>query len=281
MGDAVGVATRRSRRPTSTHGTAARRTRTRSSRRRRTNRMVAFPYTRLLCSQWNVDQAAALVFACDGRGARARRPHRPPRVPGRRCGVERDGADVHPGRGPAVAGVRARVAGRARPRGCRDRRHRPARDLQLLPIGGRAAAGRARHLDRRPVSVTGGMTFGGGPLNNFVLQSTVAMAERLRHGDAATRTGDRRQRVADEARPPRLVGVAVTGRLPRGRRHEPKRCTTRRLVRWRPTGRGPATDRRGDRDLWARAAAGGPGRSSSSTTGRGRWPRRPTRRTSS
>ena len=37
----------------------------RSSRRQPTNRMVSFPYTRLLCSQWNVDQAAALVFASE------------------------------------------------------------------------------------------------------------------------------------------------------------------------------------------------------------------------
>ena len=30
------------------------------------------------------------------------------------------------------------------------------------------------------ISVTGGMTFGGGPLNNFVLQATVKMAQLLR-----------------------------------------------------------------------------------------------------
>ena len=30
------------------------------------------------------------------------------------------------------------------------------------------------------VSVTGGMTFGGGPLNNFVFQATVKMAQLLR-----------------------------------------------------------------------------------------------------
>jgi acetyl-CoA C-acetyltransferase len=32
----------------------------------------------------------------------------------------------------------------------------------------------------RPVTVTGGMAFAGGPLNNFVLQAAVAMARRLR-----------------------------------------------------------------------------------------------------
>src|SRR5258705_2600344 len=33
---------------------------------------------------------------------------------------------------------------------------------------------------QRPVTVTGGMTFAGGPLNNFVLQAAVRLAQRLR-----------------------------------------------------------------------------------------------------
>jgi len=33
---------------------------------------------------------------------------------------------------------------------------------------------------QRDISVTGGMTFGGGPLNNFVFQATVKMAQLLR-----------------------------------------------------------------------------------------------------
>ena len=41
--------------------------------------------------------------------------------------------------------------------------------------------------DQRPFSVTGGMTFAGGPLNHFVLQSMVRMARLLR--DAAAGTG--------------------------------------------------------------------------------------------
>jgi acetyl-CoA C-acetyltransferase len=34
--------------------------------------------------------------------------------------------------------------------------------------------------DDRPLTVTGGMTFGGGPLNSYVLHSTATMADRLR-----------------------------------------------------------------------------------------------------
>ncbi len=40
---------------------------------------------------------------------------------------------------------------------------------------------RALGLDpARVPTVTGGMAFAGGPFNNFVLQATVAVAERLR-----------------------------------------------------------------------------------------------------
>lgn len=36
-------------------------------------------------------------------------------------------------------------------------------------------------LDAARLTVTGGMTFAGGPLNNAALASTVAVVERLRH----------------------------------------------------------------------------------------------------
>lgn len=39
---------------------------------------------------------------------------------------------------------------------------------------------------QRPLSVTGAMTFGGGPLNNFVLQVTVKMAQLLRRQPGET-----------------------------------------------------------------------------------------------
>lgn len=40
--------------------------------------------------------------------------------------------------------------------------------------------------DRQDLTVTGGMSFAGGPLNSYVLQSTVAMAKVLRDDPAAT-----------------------------------------------------------------------------------------------
>ena len=39
---------------------------------------------------------------------------------------------------------------------------------------------------QRPVTVTGGMAFAGGPLNNFVLQAAVRLAQRLREEPGAS-----------------------------------------------------------------------------------------------
>ena len=48
-------------------------------------------------------------------------------------------------------------------------------------------------------TITGGMAFAGGPFNNFVLQATVAMIERLRR-QPGERSGDGGQRTADQTR---------------------------------------------------------------------------------
>ena len=144
------------------------------------NAMLAFPYAKLHSSQWNVDQAAGLVF-CSLATARAlglprerrvfplavaesnhmlplierRRPHRCP--------------------GFARAGERALAAAG---RELADTAH-----LELYSCFPSAVRVQARELGidaTRPLSLTGGMTFAGGPLNNFVLQALVRMARVLR-----------------------------------------------------------------------------------------------------
>jgi acetyl-CoA C-acetyltransferase len=149
-----------------------------------TNRMVAFPYPRLLCSQWNVDQAAALVFASEDVA--------------RELGVPSD-RRVYPvaaAESNAMVPLYTRVEVQRWPafehasRAVLDLAGCGIDDIGLLEIYSCFPSAVVVQLhalgiaDRRPVSVTGGMTFGGGPLNNFVLQSTVAIAERLRAGDA-------------------------------------------------------------------------------------------------
>ncbi len=148
------------------------------------NRMIASPYTKRLCSQWNVDQGAALLLTSVGAAERA--------------GVPRE-RWVFP---VAAAGSQAMI-----PLPCRASIERsPATalvgecvlELADVGLGGvahldiyscfpAAVQVQARELDLpiagsldRPLTVTGGMTFAGGPLNSYVLHSTAAMADALR-----------------------------------------------------------------------------------------------------
>ena len=148
------------------------------------NRLVSFPYPRLLCSQWNVDQAAALVFTSDdvARELSIARDRWVFPV----AGAESNAmvpmytrAEVH--RWPAFEHASRAVL---------DLAGVGIDDIGLLEIYSCFPSAVVPQLDalgiveRRPVSITGGMTFGGGPLNNFVLQATVAMAEKLRAGES-------------------------------------------------------------------------------------------------
>jgi acetyl-CoA C-acetyltransferase len=148
------------------------------------NRMVSFPYTRLLCSQWNVDQAAALVLAssdvADELGVPTDRRVYPVAAAESNAMVPMfTRVEVH--RWPAFEHASRAALGLA---------GAGIDDIGLLEIYSCFPSAVVTQLDvlgilhRRPLTVTGGMTFGGGPLNNFVLQATVAMGERLRGGDA-------------------------------------------------------------------------------------------------
>lgn len=144
------------------------------------NRMLAFPYTKLHNSQWNVDQAAALVLTST-ETARA-------------LGI------------PESRWVHALAAAESNHMVSLSRR-RPFHRSPGFAHAGRAALGRAGlaidDVSRRelyscfPVAVrlqcrelgisedadltvTGGMAFAGGPLNNFVLQAMARMASVLR-----------------------------------------------------------------------------------------------------
>lgn len=143
--------------------------------------MVAWPYTKLHCSQWNVDQAAGLVL-CSADVADRRGVSRDRRVFAA-LGVESNlmvpmthRREIH--RSPAVAAVRGAVVehlGRDTP----DIEH-----LDLYSCFPAAVQVQARELGidpQRRLTVTGGMTFGGGPLNTYTLQATVAMVAALRH----------------------------------------------------------------------------------------------------
>jgi acetyl-CoA C-acetyltransferase len=151
-----------------------------------TNRMIAFPYTKLHNAQWNVDQAAGLIL-CSVETARTH-------------GIPRDRwvfplsatesnhvvplsarTELHRCPGIATAGGRALELAE---RTVNDIGHV---DLySCFPAVVRVFAGELGLGFDRPLTVTGGMTFAGGPLNNYVLQATARMVEVLRADPGST-----------------------------------------------------------------------------------------------
>jgi acetyl-CoA C-acetyltransferase len=144
------------------------------------NRPLAFPYNKWHASQWTVDQAGALIFC----SASAPRRHG---VPEDRwvfplAGLESSAAvslsrrrDLHAWPAMAVLGRAAAL-----------RLGRPLAEVEHIELYSCfPAAVRIQHreldlsADAVP-SFTGGMTFAGGPFNNFVLQATAELVSRLR-----------------------------------------------------------------------------------------------------
>lgn len=143
-------------------------------------RPLAFPYRKWHASQWTVDQGAALLFC----SAAAAERHGVPRERWLFPLVALDSShslpltrrrDIH--RWPAMAVLGAAAEKHlGRPLGAADH-------VEVYSCFPAAVRVQQRELglsfDGTP-TVTGGMAFGGGPFNNFVLQSTVAIARRLR-----------------------------------------------------------------------------------------------------
>lgn len=142
------------------------------------DRMVSTPYARRHCSQWNVDMAAALLFCstavADAVGVPVERRVHPHAVVESNHMVpvsERARLD----RSPAVAAV-----GRALD---------PADHVDLYSCFPSAVLIQAAELGidtRRPLTVTGGMAFAGGPLNSAVLHAVASTADVLRADPGST-----------------------------------------------------------------------------------------------
>ena len=153
-----------------------------------TNRMIGLPYPKLMNSNNDVDQAAALLMCSVERARVARRPRGPVGVPARRA--------------PTATSTRSsRTAGRwprPRPSG---RGGRTVLELAGLGIDdievvdlyscfpsavqlGAAALGLG--LDRQ-LTRTGGLSFAGGPWNNYVMHAIATVMADLR--DRPGRTG--------------------------------------------------------------------------------------------
>ena len=147
-----------------------------------TNRAVTFPYTKLMNANMRVDMAAALVLCSldvalaghtaveDGLSGQRRRRRRPL--------LRLRARQSHSSPAIRLAGKRAlELAGV------------DAADLDFVDVyscfpSSVQVAARELGLDpKRPLTVTGGLTFGGGPLNSYVMHSIARTAELLRETD--------------------------------------------------------------------------------------------------
>jgi acetyl-CoA C-acetyltransferase len=154
------------------------------------NPMLAAPYTKWHCSQWNVDQAAGFVLCSTEAADRARVPHDRRVYPlamaesNHMLAVSKR-AQLY--RAPAVqiAARRIHEATGIDVATC------DVVDLySCFPVAVRI---QAREIglpvddpDGRPLSVGGGMTFGGGPLNNATFQALARMVPMLRAAPGTT-----------------------------------------------------------------------------------------------
>ncbi len=144
------------------------------------NRPVSFPYPKLMNSNNNVDQGAALIL-CSTAKAKALG------IPEEKWVYPWAGTDAHDtyfvsnresmSRSPAI-----RLAGRR----CLELTGLAPTELAFVdvyscfPVAVQVAAEEIGLDTTRPLTITGGLTFAGGPLNNYVMHSIATMVEKLR-----------------------------------------------------------------------------------------------------
>jgi acetyl-CoA C-acetyltransferase len=144
------------------------------------NRPFAFPYNKWHCAQMNVDQAAALVICSLEAAMRARVD--PDRIVFPLVALESSFSLPIPQRRDLHRWPSMEVLGQA---AAAHLGHAPsAIDLVELYSCFPAAVRVQQRALQLPIdgvpTITGGEAFAGGPWNNFVLQTTAAMIERLR-----------------------------------------------------------------------------------------------------
>jgi acetyl-CoA C-acetyltransferase len=143
------------------------------------NRAIATPYTKLLCSQWNVDQAVGILLMAEAKAdalgiARDRRVFAHAAAESNQMVPVPLRADIHrwPAFDAVVEALGLTGAGADVPA-----------IVELYSCFPAAVQVQARSLGLAldlPLTVSGGMTFGGGPLNHAALQATAPFVRRLR-----------------------------------------------------------------------------------------------------
>jgi len=144
------------------------------------NRWIVFPYTKYMVSNVAVDMGAALILCSEGAADRAGVPRE------RRVYLQ---AAVEAGGGPPLTqrqdiflqptlSVGAQRLWEMAGVGPEDIDH--AELYSCFPAAVQLSAEATGLSSQRPLSVTGGLTFSGGPLNSYVLHATAGMMDRLR-----------------------------------------------------------------------------------------------------
>lgn len=147
------------------------------------NRLVAAPYTKMMTSNIDVDQAAAIVVCSAGTASDAG-------VPTDRWVFPVAGAGAHDAwttraRWSLAGSPALRIAGRQ----ALDRSGASIDDIDLLdlyscfPAAVQVAQRELGIATDRPFTITGGMTFAGGPFNTYCLHAAARAVELLRDGE--------------------------------------------------------------------------------------------------
>jgi acetyl-CoA C-acetyltransferase len=150
------------------------------------NAMQAFPYTKRHCSSWSVDQASALLFCSMALAERMGVPREKLVFP--LSSTESNHMVPVSARSELARCPGAAIAGAA----VLQSSGIAANDVDLLefyscfPVAVEMVVAELGVPAGRSLTVTGGMSFAGGPYNNYVLQATCRMAELLRAGQGRT-----------------------------------------------------------------------------------------------
>lgn len=146
------------------------------------NPMQAFPYTRMHCASWNVDQAAALLICSASRAkalgiAQTQWVYAAASTESNHMAPVSARADLAQCKAASIAGLAALDAA-----GIDASRLDLVELYSCFPIAVETCADAIGISLTRGLTVTGGMAFAGGPFNNYVLQATCRIAQLIREG---------------------------------------------------------------------------------------------------
>jgi len=153
------------------------------------NAMLAFPYTKRHCSQWNVNQAVAILVCSVAKAEQlGLKPegwiHPLAGVESKHVVVLAQQRQLHSHPGTVLCGERALALA-----GVTIGDITAAELYSCFPSAIRSFARDLKLENACPLTVTGAMPFAGGPFNHFSLEGVARMVEILREGGAKRRIG--------------------------------------------------------------------------------------------